>query len=171
MTLGEVTAPLWVTVLVGVASGLAGTLVTISHERSAELRSRKLAAAEDFVAEVGKLVNALSRPAGVQFSDNIAAMKRATNLADIAIVRLVLLFGSRSGAVFDARKIIEDAEYALDLIEGDPTDQSADHERAISAAIDDVLRGADTFCGAAMFGARHPWLARRALKTKAAASA
>ena len=45
--------PTWAVILVGISagllSGLVGTLLTISHERGAEVRTRMLAAAEDFL--------------------------------------------------------------------------------------------------------------------------
>lgn len=45
--------PVWAAILVGVGSGLlsglAGTLLTITHERGAEMRTRMLTAAEEFI--------------------------------------------------------------------------------------------------------------------------
>jgi predicted NodU family carbamoyl transferase len=42
--------PSWiVAVIVGVGSGLLGTLIRIAHERGTELRSRMLTAADDFI--------------------------------------------------------------------------------------------------------------------------
>lgn len=48
----------WITVIVAIVSGLAGTMLRISHDRGAELRTRMLNAADEFSIAV---VAALSR--------------------------------------------------------------------------------------------------------------
>jgi hypothetical protein len=60
--------PTWAVVLVGLASGLAGslvtTLLTISHERAAELRTHMLNAADEFSTRTVAALQAARNVAG-----------------------------------------------------------------------------------------------------------
>ena len=56
--------PTWAVIVVAVASGLLGTLLTISHERAAELRTRMLNAADEFATGTVTALQKLRNSAG-----------------------------------------------------------------------------------------------------------
>src|SRR5438105_12508829 len=49
----------WVAIVIGLGSGLFGTLATISHEREAEFRRRMIEAADEFVGRAMSIVIAI----------------------------------------------------------------------------------------------------------------
>jgi uncharacterized membrane protein len=66
--------PTWlVALLVGLLSGLAGTLLRLQHERSADLRARMLEAADDFVTAFTEAREAIEKAVRtVQVQDSLA---------------------------------------------------------------------------------------------------
>jgi hypothetical protein len=110
-----VDAPLWVTLLVGLAAGVAGTLVSttlqISHERTRELRSRMLAAADEFVV-TGERAAFASDNAGLTASN--AANEKFQALADELSTkhsRIKLLFGPDSQAAKESKSVLDDVSH------------------------------------------------------------
>jgi L-2-hydroxyglutarate oxidase LhgO len=145
-------APVWVTVLVGLASGVVGTLLStllrISHERAAELRSRMLEAADDYVRALDdacRLADEAGLPQvaasfftheGELASDEAAAAESAREAAVTALrtveglrSRIRLLYGPDSSASNDAKRAYEKvAEAVAELFRFNTDDSSDDIE-------------------------------------------
>jgi hypothetical protein len=94
--------------IVGLASGLFGTLATITHERGAEFRTRMLSAADEFLQVTGKITVQIRdaktaaskpKPTAEELKPHIAALKDArSDLVTQGIPRIQLLFGEKSRA-------------------------------------------------------------------------
>jgi hypothetical protein len=93
-----------VAVVVGLGSGLissiVSTLLTISHERAAEFRSRMLQAAEDFL----RRAEAARRPRGTAVGEPLDALVEAWDDMVSAVILVELLFGRDSEAAHWARE-------------------------------------------------------------------
>jgi hypothetical protein len=93
----------WLTLVTGIGiGGLLGTLMTISHERGAEFRSRMLTAADEFLQTVSALANsvapvrwALEREPRVdeEVADALRTMEALYEELLPKAIRLELLFG------------------------------------------------------------------------------
>jgi hypothetical protein len=116
--------PSWaVAVIVGLASGLLGTLATIGHERGAEFRTRMLAAADDFLQATARC-GVWVTDARTAFHTNAADTEltrvidglrgERTALITVMLPRLQLLFGEASATWQKATVALS----ALDNIEG-----------------------------------------------------
>jgi hypothetical protein len=131
--------PTWVTILVGLLSGVVGsaltTLLRISHERAAELRGRMLDAADAFAVASAAAFHAATQwemyvvgvpadqalvDADEEWTPEIADLKNklrlAVNDAQVRAARVGLLFGPDSdavGATTDLITWMRDAETAL----------------------------------------------------------
>jgi hypothetical protein len=99
--------PVWAAIIVGLGSGLAGsivsTLLTISHERGAEFRGRMLQAAEDFLRQAETTRRAARRPRGTG-AGPLGALLDAWDELVSAVVLVELLFGHDSEAAYWARE-------------------------------------------------------------------
>jgi hypothetical protein len=154
-----------VVALVGLGSGLAGTLLRLSHDRATELRSRMLEAADDFVdayttardattAASGN-VRTLKAFGGEDVPDQlreqwqnerdtaITAARAASDALGRRRARIRLLFGVDSLAArsaFSAYASLTMVTYSLDLAQDDdePTRASEQEQlRQADRAIDD----------------------------------
>jgi hypothetical protein len=97
-----------VAVVVGLGSGLfssiVSTLLTISHERAAEFRSRMLQAAEDFLRRAEAVRRLARRPRGTAAGGPLEALLDAWDDLVSAVVLVELLFGRDSEAAHWARE-------------------------------------------------------------------
>ena len=100
--------PVWGAIVVGLGSGLVssivGTLLTISHERAAEFRSRMLQAAEDFLRRAEAVRRFARRPRNTAASEPLDALLDAWDDLVSAVVLVELLFGHDSEAAYWARE-------------------------------------------------------------------
>jgi len=143
--------PVWVAVVVGLGSGLissiVSTLLTISHERAAEFRSRMLQAAEDFLRRAEAVRRLARRPRGTAADGPLDALLDAWDDLVSAVVLVELLFGRDSEAAHWAREAsneLKDAEEKLRSALEVPSDLTApiseqqinDHMLAAGKAID-----------------------------------
>ena len=123
----------WVTLVTGIGiGGLLGTLMTISHERDAEFRSRMLTAADEYLQAVSALATsvapvrwALEREPRVdaEVADAIKTMEDILGDLMTKGVRLDLLFGE-SATVYYAGQVFDYFHDLRDLLiawrEGEP---------------------------------------------------
>jgi hypothetical protein len=116
--------PLWATLLVGLGGGMLGTLLTIGHERGAELRTRMLTAADAYLqanmqmaAGVRGLRIALEAPTRPS-QDVLERIRFEIQEVDDRLTQLlgpiVLLFGPASATSHWARET-RDAQERLRL--------------------------------------------------------
>ena len=113
----------WVALVTGLCSGLAGsvigTLLTVSHERAAEFRSRMLSAAEDFL-KYGDMARRFARHAhGTSQEERIEALTALEIAWDdlvSASERVVLLFGPGSKAASLAQEPVTELAEFRDLL-------------------------------------------------------
>jgi hypothetical protein len=100
--------PVWVAIVVGLGSGLASsmvsTLMTISHERAAEFRSRMLQAAEDFLRRAEAARRLVRRPRSTAAEEPLDALLDAWDDLVSATIMIELLFGHDSEAAYWARE-------------------------------------------------------------------
>jgi hypothetical protein len=95
--------PTWAAILVGVASGLGsglvGTLLTIGHQRGAEMRTRMLTAAEEFVRAAEACRKAIrDARAGLSESTYNCVRDRYDDLVPtVTLVELLYGYSSKSG--------------------------------------------------------------------------
>lgn len=138
-------------VVVGLGSGLissiVSTLLTISHERAAEFRSRMLQAAEDFLRRAEAVRRAARRPRGTAAGEPLDALLDAWDDLVSAVVLVELLFGRDSEAAHWAREAsneLKDMEEELRSALEAPSDLTApiseqqikDHMLAAGQAMD-----------------------------------
>ncbi len=143
--------PVWVAVVVGLGSGLissiVSTLLTISHERAAEFRSRMLQAAEDFLRRAEAVRRLARRPRGTAAGEPLDALLDAWDDLVSAVVLVELLFGRDSEAAHWAREAsngLKDVEEELRSAVEAPSDLTApiseqqikDHMLAAGQAMD-----------------------------------
>jgi hypothetical protein len=113
-----------ITILVAVAAGLGGTLVKVSHDRAAELRSRMLDAADEFSTRVVTALHAARNSSGeildlgkddlvdpelewdVVVKDAFTHVGEAVDDAQARSARVHLLFGQDSLPGIAATEII-----------------------------------------------------------------
>jgi hypothetical protein len=99
----------WVAIVIGLGSGLVGTigaaLLTIRHEREAEIRSRMLAAAEEYLGRAEAVVRSLNEALDAleasdrdedAIAESIGAIDELRWSSLLALLRLKLLFGVHS---------------------------------------------------------------------------
>jgi hypothetical protein len=111
--------PLWSALLVGLAGGvlgtLVGTLLTISHERGAEFRTRMLSAADDFLRTATQLAQSIgtaqsaiaSKEPDEQVEPLMRAFRESSSRLVIEYSRIQLLFGAESRAFRSAVEAVE----------------------------------------------------------------
>jgi hypothetical protein len=108
--------PLWAALLVGLGGGVLGTLLTVSHERGAEMRTRMLDAADDYVHGSMQMANAardlkyalLSRqrlnPPDDELDALLAELRESADELSLTLARIQLLFGASSATWANATK-------------------------------------------------------------------
>jgi hypothetical protein len=138
--------PIWVAIIVGLGSGLAGsvigTVLTVSHERAAEFRSRMLLAAEDFLRRGETVRRFVRRPHDTTTASPLDVLLDAWDELVPAVVLVELLFGRTSESAHWAREAaneLSDVEKALRAaIEADSTSAEPieDHMLAAGHAMD-----------------------------------
>src|SRR6266508_697141 len=102
--------PLWAALLVGLGGGvfgtLVGTLLTISHERGAEFRTRMLTAADDFLRTGTQLAQSIgaaeaaiiAKEPDAQVEPLWRAFQESSSRFALEYSRVQLLFGAESRA-------------------------------------------------------------------------
>jgi hypothetical protein len=143
--------PVWAAVVVGLGSGLVSSIVstvlTISHERAAEFRSRMLLAAEDFLRRAEVVRRLARRPHDTAAGGPLGALLDAWDDLVSAVVLVELLFGRDSEAAHWAREAsneLKDVEEELRSALEVPSDLTApmseqqinDHMLAAGQAMD-----------------------------------
>lgn len=143
--------PVWAAVVVGLGSGLissiVSTLLTMSHDRAAEFRSRMLQAAEDFLRRAEAVRQAARRPRGTAAGEPLDALLDAWDDMVSAVVLVELLYGRDSEAAHWAREAsneLKDVEEELRSALEAPSDLTArisgqqikDHMLAAGQAMD-----------------------------------
>jgi hypothetical protein len=98
--------PLWATLLIGFGAGVAGTLLTLVQQRGAEMRTRQLEAADEYLTEsirsglaARDLREALSSnpPAPAERLDELGrGLDEVSDRLILVVARVVLLFGADS---------------------------------------------------------------------------
>jgi hypothetical protein len=116
--------PLWAALLVGLGGGvfgtLVGTLLTISHERSAEFRTRMLTAADDFLRTGTQLAQSIgaaeaaiiAKEPDAQVEPLWRAFQESSSRFALEYSRVQLLFGAESRAFRAAVVAVEDVDKA-----------------------------------------------------------
>lgn len=164
-------------VVVGLGSGLissiVSTLLTISHGRAAEFRSRMLQAAEDFLRRAEAVRRTARRPRGTAIGEPLDALLDAWDDLDSAVVLVELLFGRDSEAAHRAREAsneLKDVEEELRAALDAPSELTApiseqqvkDHMLAAGQAMDrfGAAAAAQVRRHRTLAPARPPWRAR-----------
>src|SRR5207249_2925961 len=105
--------PVWAAILIGLGSGLLGVLVRIAYERGAEMRSRQIQAADDFLsaavpffldirdiqlpvlfAREGIITPPGPRAASKSADEAIRDLQLAADELELRLARVQLLFGA-----------------------------------------------------------------------------
>jgi hypothetical protein len=124
----------------GLIGGLLGTLLTISHERAAEFRSRMFVAAEDFLRRA-EAVRRRARPppAGLPRYQALDLLLTAWDQLVSAVILVELLYGKDSEAAHWAREAtseLSDVEETLrTAIEASPASRAAIDEHMETAGV------------------------------------
>jgi hypothetical protein len=116
----------WAAVVIGLGSGLAGSVVapllTISHQRETEFRSRILLAAEDFLRQAETVRRLARRPHGSGADDPLELVKGAWDDLVPSVIMIELLFGqwaqtagNELSEVIDVLPAVTTREQAIDL--------------------------------------------------------
>ena len=155
--------PVWAAVIIGlgtgVASGLLGTILTISHQRGAEFRSRMLRAAEDFL-RAAEQVRRLIRQPEREPVDAIRFVRAAWEDLVPTVTLVELLYGRDSQTAHLARATgneLQSVEEALQaVIQGERAQWAAvnEHMAIAGEAINEFGRNA-------ALDVRQGWLRRR----------
>ena len=96
--------PLWAAIVVGFLSGTLGTLLTIGHQRGAEIRTRMVEAADDYLQAVFELINGIRnlrlaleasvRPPQEEIDEIRARLQEVEDRLTPVRGRIQLLFGA-----------------------------------------------------------------------------
>ena len=148
--------PLWGALLVGLAGGvlgtLVGTLLTISHERGAEFRTRMLSAADDFLRAATEVAQSIgtaesaitSKEPDEQIEPLMRAFRESSSRLVIEYSRVQLLFGAESQtykSAVGAIEAINDLRQALRSIWKAPGSVTPEeYEQAFGRASDEIER-------------------------------
>ena len=120
-------------IIAGLVSGLVGapigTLLTISHERAAEFRSRMFVAAEDFLRRAETVRRRAGHPPdGMPQYQALELLLTAWDQLVSAAILIELLFGKNSEAAHWAREVtseLSEAEDSLRAVAGARPDPQA----------------------------------------------
>jgi len=163
--------PVWGAIIVGLGSGLAssiiGTLLTISHERAGEFRSRMLLAAEDFLRRGEAVRRFARRPLRTTTNEALDALLDAWDDLVSAVMLVELLFGHNSEAAHWARETsneLRDVEEELRAaLEARSDLVTPIHEQLLKDHMSAAGEAMDRFGNAAAAQVRHygRWLPRR----------
>jgi hypothetical protein len=112
--------PLWAALLIGLGGGVVGTLLTLSHERGAEMRTRMLTAADDFILTATQashfardLMHALQDEAPLaDTEERLTQLHASGDRFDELLVRVTLLYG-QSSATMSRGETFQDAFLAV----------------------------------------------------------
>jgi hypothetical protein len=157
--------PVWAAVVIGlgsgVASGLLGTLLSISHQRGAEWRSRRLDAAAEFLRRAEEVRRLARRGPEGDPEFSLALVRRTWDELVPAVSMIELLYGYWSQPAHFAHVIgselgdLTSATAAAVASEGEESAllEMQQHLRTASAAFDDFSR-------VAALDVRQGWLRR-----------
>jgi hypothetical protein len=124
----------WAAVVIGLGSGLAGSVVapllTISHQRETEFRSRILLAAEDFLRQAETVRRLARRPHGSGADDPLELVKGAWDDLVPSVIMIELLFGQGSEVTQWAQTAGNELSEVIDVLPAVTT-----REQAIDLAI------------------------------------
>jgi hypothetical protein len=171
--------PTWAVVLVGLAGGALGslltTLVTISHERGAELRAHMLNAADGFstgaiaalqqarnaAGEIKKDDSPLDDDSGWFRSDIKALLDAASGAVDDVLAkqaRVHLLFGDQSPAGIAATGVASQLRNMMSALERRPDSIRGNQAMSMySRNFDGTLQQHEGFNRAALASLRETW--------------
>jgi hypothetical protein len=169
-----------VAIIVGIVSGLAGTLLRVSHDRGAELRSRMLDAADGFSTRVVEALqaarhstNAILAQDEEQLTDNelnwapeaeeaFATFDRPVDDVQARLARVHLLFGQHTPAGEAATEILKQLRSIEREIHDPPYSV---HEKVVYSRYRKhygiAVTAHDTFGAEALRQLRDTWLSRR----------
>jgi hypothetical protein len=146
--------PVWAAVVIGLGSGLAGSVVapllTISHQRETEFRNRILLAAEDFLRQAETVRRFARRPHGSGADEPVELLKNAWDDLVPSVIMIELLFGHESEATQWAQTAGNELGEVIDLLPAIAKSEQAvelafqKHMNAASRAIDNFARMAET---------------------------
>src|SRR5258708_3260447 len=112
--------PVWAAVVIGLGSGLAGSviapLLTISHQRETEFRSRILLAAEDFLRRAETVRRFARRPHGSGADNPLELLKGAWDDLVPSVIMIELLFGQGSEATQWAQTASNELGEVIDML-------------------------------------------------------
>lgn len=153
----------WVAVVIGLVSGLAsgllGTLLTISHQRNAEFRSRMLRAAEDFLVTAEHFRRRIRHPDQPPL-EALRSLGPAWDDLIPAVTLIDLLYGADSQPAHYARctanEFSDIPEALARVVSGEKRDMS-EVERLLGRAIAEM----GAFGRAAALDVRQGWFRRR----------
>jgi hypothetical protein len=106
--------PAWAAIVIGLGSGVAGTLLSISHQRGSEFRTRMLDAAASFLDHAEAIRRVVRSPRGAGITDPIVAIRDRWDDLVPHVMMVELLFGTASAPAQLARAA---GGTALDVIE------------------------------------------------------
>jgi hypothetical protein len=157
---------LWAAIVVGLGSGLFGTLATLSYEREAEFRRRMAAAADDYIALAMGLVHSIrdahtQMEMGIQglsagpldaepLDDRMARVFNDIDKMTLLLARIGLLFGTGRSA--DAAAMVAEAvDEARNALYAERTDYQQRAPATVAAgkhteaSVAEVLNGVIVF--------------------------
>jgi hypothetical protein len=139
----------WAAILIGLGGGVIGTLLSISHQRGAEFRTRQLDAAANFLESAEALRRAARNPGGRSVAANRAIFADRWDELVPRVMLVELLFDDGSRTTYAARLAGSAFREVLDAI--DRYGGSGDEEElgAIAPAIDEASEALQMFTAAA----------------------
>jgi hypothetical protein len=138
--------PLWATILVGLTAGVLGTLLTISHERGAEIPARMLEAADDYLQGLFAMatglrslrlaLDAAERPPQAEIAAIREQIQEAADRLDPQRGRIPLLFGKSHtlAVLLEVSRAIEELRKAYESWEAKEPNGKARVETAEDVA-------------------------------------
>lgn len=146
--------PVWAAVVIGLGSGLAGSvitqLLTMSHQREIEFRSRILLAAEDFLRRAETVRRFARRPHGAGADEPLELLEGAWDNLVPSVIMIELLFGQGSEATRWAQMAGKELSEVIDILPTVATGEQAvgltiqKHMDLASAAMDNFARMVET---------------------------
>lgn len=151
--------PIWTAVLIALGGGIFGVLVRIAHDRGAELRSRMLEAADEFLATStsalldlgyvsptilsGGAFRTIRTGGGKSPDQTMRDLHDAAEQLQLRLARVLLLFGQESAAAESARAVaggVRDATNALEYFAVVGAVDQTGHAKSVHADYNDRYR-------------------------------
>lgn len=127
--------PLWAAIVIGLGSGVLGTLVSVRHQRGAELRTRMLDAAAEFLQAAEGMRRAARKPRGEHLEESLGVLRDRWDDLVPTVMMVELLFGRRSPAALQAQAAGSMFGDAIDSLEAGFAGDDAELAKAQPAVV------------------------------------